>query len=80
MAKSHKTCMEQAEIIDMFGTYHGDPVYFKGRLVVPVSKAIFNCGPTIMEAAHNSPLSIHPGSTKMYTGARVEGHSSTMSR
>src|SRR4051812_31347071 len=23
MAKSHKTCMEQAEIIDTFGTYHG---------------------------------------------------------
>ena len=22
MAKSHKTCMEQAEIIDTFGTYH----------------------------------------------------------
>ena len=22
MAKSHKTCMEQSEIIDMFGTYH----------------------------------------------------------
>ena len=22
MAKSHKTCIEQAEIIDMFGTYH----------------------------------------------------------
>src|SRR4051812_20897535 len=23
MAKSHKSCMEQAEIIDTFGTYHG---------------------------------------------------------
>ena len=23
MAKSHKTCMEQAEIIDTFGTYQG---------------------------------------------------------
>ena len=22
MAKSHKTCMEQVEIIDTFGTYH----------------------------------------------------------
>src|SRR4051812_42455584 len=25
MAKSHKTCMEQAEIIDTFGTYHMPP-------------------------------------------------------
>src|SRR4051812_21891776 len=47
-------------------TNDDDTVYFKGRLVVPVSKAIFNCGPAIMEEAHNSPLSIHPGSTKMY--------------
>ena len=51
-------------------THDGDTVYFKGRLVVPVSKAIFNCGPAIMEEAHNSPLSIHPGSTKMYKDLR----------
>ena len=25
MAKSRKTCMEQAEIIDTFGTYQGTP-------------------------------------------------------
>src|SRR3954465_14567236 len=25
MAKSHKTCMEQAKIIDTFGTYHSPP-------------------------------------------------------
>src|SRR3954467_3850648 len=25
MAKSHKTCMKQAEIIDTFGTYQGTP-------------------------------------------------------
>src|SRR3954462_13379527 len=27
MAKSHKTCMEQAEIIDTFGTYQVGPEY-----------------------------------------------------
>src|SRR4051812_39503550 len=51
-------------------TNDGDIVYFKGRLVVPVSPAIINCGLDIMEEAHNSPLSIHPGSTKMYKDLR----------
>src|SRR3954467_3383976 len=27
MAKSHKRCMEQAKIIDMFGTYHGSSLF-----------------------------------------------------
>src|SRR4051812_19229661 len=51
-------------------TNDGDTVYFKGRLVVPVSPAAINYGPAIMEEAHNSPLSIHPGSTKMYKDLR----------
>ena len=29
MAKSHKTCMAQAEIIDTFGTYHRLPRIFR---------------------------------------------------
>src|SRR4051812_15650647 len=32
MAKSHKTCMEQAEIIDTFGTYLADYPFLAGVL------------------------------------------------
>src|SRR4051812_16676408 len=34
----------------------GGTVYFKARLVVPVSPVLINCGPDIMEESHNSPL------------------------
>ena len=45
-------------------------VYFKGRLVVPVAKANLNYAPDVMKEAHDTPLSIHPGSTKMYQDIR----------
>jgi hypothetical protein len=43
-------------------------LFFKGRLVVPtkISKTRFK----VMEEAHDTPLSIHPGSTKMYQDIR----------
>src|SRR3954467_15349309 len=48
----------------------GGTVYFQGRLVVPLSPDIANCSLDLLEEAHNSPLSIHPGSTKMYKDLR----------
>ena len=33
MAKSHKTCMEQAEIIDTFGMYHTFGDNNKGKVI-----------------------------------------------
>src|SRR4051812_38060429 len=47
-------------------------VYFKGRLVVPVAKANLNYAPDVMKEAHDTPLSIHPGSTKMYQDIRQQ--------
>src|SRR4051812_4890231 len=47
-----------------------DAVYFKGRLVVPVAKANLNYTPEVMKEAHDTPLLIHPGSTKMYQDIR----------
>ena len=41
-------------------------LYFKNRLVVPQSKPNLNLTPRVMKEAHDTPLSIHPGSTKMY--------------
>ena len=36
MEKSHKSCMEQAEIIDTFGTYqHPRPMVREGTLYIP---------------------------------------------
>ena len=43
-----------------------DTMYFKGRLVVNTSSANMNSTPDVMKEAHDTPLSIHPGSTKMY--------------
>src|SRR3954463_13240338 len=48
----------------------GGTVYFKGRLVVPLSSDVANYSLDLLEEAHNSPLSIHPGSTKMYKDLR----------
>lgn len=42
-------------------------VYFGNRLVVPKKK---NLRELILREAHESPLSIHPGSTKMYQDLR----------
>ena len=45
-------------------------LYFKDRLVVPRSKPNLNLTPRVMKEAHDTPLSIHPGSTKMYQDIR----------
>ena len=45
-------------------------MYFKGRLVVPTKRAKLDCIPDVMKEAHDTPLSIHPGSTKMYQDIR----------
>ena len=45
-------------------------LYFKGHLVVPVTKTNLNYTPDVMKEAHDTPLSIHPGSTNMYQDIR----------
>ena len=45
-------------------------LFFDNRLVVPRSKPNLNLTPRVMKEAHDTPLSIHPGSTKMYTDIR----------
>ena len=45
-------------------------LYFKNRLVFPQSKPNLNLTPRVMKEAHDTPLSIHPGSTKMYQDIR----------
>ena len=47
-----------------------DTMYFKGRLVVNTASANLNSAPDVMKEAHDTPLSIHPGSTKMYHDIR----------
>src|ERR1041385_4786307 len=42
-------------------------IYFENRIVVPKNK---NVRQLILKEAHESPLSIHPGSTKMYQDLR----------
>jgi ribonuclease HI len=49
-----------------------DTLYFKGRLVVNTSSANMNSAPDVMKEAHDTPLSIHPGSTKMYQDLRQQ--------
>src|SRR3954464_10959919 len=45
-------------------------LYFQKHLVVPRSKPNLNLTPCVMKEAHDTPLSIHPGSTKMYQDIR----------
>ena len=48
-------------------------VFFKNRLVVPRYKGQhknLDVTSEVMKAAHDTPLSIHPGSTKMYQDIR----------
>src|ERR1043165_9158295 len=45
-------------------------LYFKDRLVVPQKKPNLNMTPHVMKEAHDTPLLIHPGSTKMYQDLR----------
>src|ERR1041384_6225972 len=61
MAKSHKTCMEQAEIIDTFGTYHAP----RGRNPPPGRKSNFPIwqvsGGKVWESKLDSPPTLlHP--------------------
>ena len=42
-------------------------VYFNNRLVVPKDRGLRKL---ILQEAHDTPLSIHPGSTKMYQDLR----------
>ena len=42
-----------------------DTLFFQGRLVVP-TKDNLNMTQKVMEEAHDTPLSIHPGSTKIF--------------
>ncbi len=42
-------------------------LFFRGRLVVPKFK---DMSEKVMQEAHDTPLSIHPGSTKMYQDIR----------
>ena len=44
-------------------------LYFNNLLVVP-SKGNLNLTPDVMKEAHDTPLSIHPSSTKMYQDLR----------
>src|ERR1044072_7785531 len=54
-----------------FLTVDGDgTLFFDNRLVVPRSKPNLNMTPHVMKEAHDTPLSIHPGKTKMYQDIR----------
>ena len=52
-------------------------VYFGNRLVVP---KVRNLRQLILKEAHESPLTIHPGSTKMYQDLRQRFWWTTMKR
>src|SRR4051812_47687101 len=45
-------------------------LYLKNRLVVPRSKPNLNLTSRVMEEARDTPLSIHPGNSKMYQDIR----------
>ena len=45
-------------------------LYFKGRLVVPCKEKNLNMTQKLTKEAHDTPLCIHPGSTKMYQDIR----------
>ena len=50
-----------------FSTNDHGVVYFENRLVVPKNQHLRQL---ILKEAHESPLTIHPGSTKMYQDLR----------
>ena len=67
----HKIKRHLAEGKPSFFTIADDgALYFKGRLVVPCSKKNLDKTKRVMQEAHDTPLSIHPGSTKMYQDIR----------
>src|SRR4051812_25496505 len=41
-------------------------LFFSNHLVVPRRKENLNMTPDVLKEAHDTPLSIHPGSTKIY--------------
>ena len=45
-------------------------LYFKGRLVVPCSRKNLDQTKKVMKEAHDTPLSIHPASIKMFQDIR----------
>src|SRR3954468_15690284 len=47
-------------------------LYFRGRLVVLVQRGNWGYDRRIMKEANDTPLSIHPGSTKMYQDIRQQ--------
>ena len=67
----HKIKCHLAEGKPSFFTIADDgALYFKGRLVVPCSEKNLDMTHEVMKEAHDTPLSIHPGSTKMYQDIR----------
>ena len=67
----HKIKHHLAEGKPSFFTIADDgALYFKVRLVVPCSKKNLDKTKRVMQEAHDTPLSIHPGSTKMYQDIR----------
>ena len=67
----HKIKRHLAEGKPSFFTIADDgALYFKGRLVVPCLKKNLDKTKRVMQEAHDTPLSIHPGSTKMYQDIR----------
>ena len=70
-SQAHKIKRYLAEGKPSFFTIADDgTLYFKGRLVVPCASENLNLTPRVMKEAHDTPLSIHPGSTKMYQDIR----------
>src|SRR3954463_7968811 len=67
MAKSHKTCMEQAEIIDTFGTYHTTTIIIvitttsttvSQLLLIPLCKEVFISGAVELTTQLSKPVRI----------------------
>src|SRR4051794_6608265 len=53
-----------------FTIFDDGTLYFKGRLVVPINRPNLNYATRVMKESHDTPLSIHPSSTKMYQDIR----------
>ena len=70
-SEAHKIKRYLAEGKPSFFTIAEDgTLYFKGRLVVPCAEKNLDMTQEVMKEAHDTPLSIHPGSTKMYQDIR----------
>src|SRR3954467_10856147 len=70
-SEAHKIKRDLKEGKPSYFTIAGDgALYFKGRLVVPCKEENLNMTRKVMKEAHDTPLCIHPGSTKMYQDIR----------